>query len=103
MRLGHAPHHVLNHISCIGKFAGCNSTCPICPYAKQTMLPFPKHSDSYDVETFDLLHIDVRGPYHVATTTGCKYFRTIVDDHSRATWTFFMCSKQNVFSYFKIL
>lgn len=59
------------------------------------MLPFPKHSESYVVTNFDLLHIDVWGPFHVAYTSGCKYFLTIVVDHSRAT------CKQNVFQNFQ--
>lgn len=49
---------------------------------------------------FDLLHMDVWGPYQGETLHGCKYFLTLVDDFSRATWTFLMPSKQEVFQKF---
>ena len=50
---------------------------------------------------FDLIHIDVWGPYRHTTVNKCKYFLTIVDDHSRATWTYLMPSKQHTATHFK--
>ena len=35
------------------------------------------------------------------TINKCKYFLTIVDDHSRETWTYLMPSKQHVISNIK--
>lgn len=101
LRLGNASHNVLEHIPCIGKHSCCNSDCPLCPIAKQSMLSFPKLSDSHASFVFDFIHMDVWGSYHISTHTGCKYFLTIVDDYSRATWTFFMSNKQHVFQLFK--
>ena len=42
---------------------------------------------------FDLIHCDVWGPYHVPTYNGKKFFLTIVDDHTRFTWTYLLSSK----------
>ncbi|CAM8883274.1 unnamed protein product [Rhodiola kirilowii] len=42
---------------------------------------------------FDLLHCDVWGPHHEPTYSGARYFLTIVDDFSRAVWTFLMVHK----------
>ncbi|KAL8148892.1 hypothetical protein AgCh_006046 [Apium graveolens] len=101
LRLGHAPNTTLSHIPHINKLIDCNKDCPICPFLKQSMLSFSKHSDSYASSIFSFIHMDVWGPYHIASTQGCKYFLAIVDDHSRATWTFLLSSKQQVFQKFQ--
>lgn len=51
---------------------------------------------------FDLVHLDVWRPYKHLTINKCKYFLTIVDDYSRATWTFLIPSKHHVTSTIKI-
>ncbi|XP_019234924.1 PREDICTED: uncharacterized protein LOC109215337 [Nicotiana attenuata] len=58
--------------------------CDVCPLAKHTRLPFHS-SDSKSTEIFQLLHLDVWGPYSTSTVDGNKYFLTIVDDYSRVT------------------
>lgn len=40
--------------------------------------------------------MDVWGPFSVSTSNGHKYFLTIVDDSSRATWFFLLNSKSEV-------
>nr|GLL46475.1 uncharacterized protein LOC109150247 [Ipomoea trifida] len=45
---------------------------------------------------FELLHMDIWGPYRVATTHGHLYFLTIVDDHSRAVWVHLLRKKSEV-------
>lgn len=45
---------------------------------------------------FDLIHMDVWGPYKVATYNGMKYFLTLVDDKSRWTCTFLLALKSDV-------
>jgi len=47
---------------------------------------------------FELLHIDIWGPYRVANYDGFKLFLSIVDDFSRATWVFLLSRKSNAFS-----
>ncbi|XP_075085054.1 uncharacterized protein LOC142168292 [Nicotiana tabacum] len=59
----------------------------ICPCAKQTRLPFPSSSIK-STSPFDLIHMDIWGPYKVATLDGNKYFLAVVDDYSRMTWHF---------------
>lgn len=47
-----------------------------------------------------MVHLDVWGPYHINSTTGAKYFLTLVDDYTRATWVFLMPTKQHVLFIF---
>ncbi|KAJ0587500.1 putative RNA-directed DNA polymerase [Helianthus annuus] len=71
--------------------------CTICPKARQHRLPFPNSTRSTSA-IFDLIHIDIWGPYNTSTYNGYKYFLTIVDDFSRATWTHLLATKGNAFS-----
>ncbi|KAH0715981.1 hypothetical protein KY285_008848 [Solanum tuberosum] len=61
-------------------------TCVICPMARQTRIPFPESTTS-TTKAFELLHIDLWGPYHIPTHDGYNYFLTMVDDNTRSTWT----------------
>lgn len=74
--------------------------CQICPLAKQSRNSFPL-SQSRSRNILSLLHIDVWGPYHTVNHDGSRFFLTIVDDHSRATWIFLMQSKSQVVSHLK--
>lgn len=49
--------------------------------------PFPL-SLSKSSGVFDLVHVDIWGPYAYPTYDGFKYLNTKVDDFSRATWVF---------------
>ncbi|GJU82892.1 transposon ty3-I gag-pol polyprotein [Tanacetum coccineum] len=101
-RLGHPSFSVLQQIKSISTSYNCNShECNVCPLAKQQALPFP-HSNSNATALFDLIHIDLWGPYKHPTINKCKYFLTIVDDYSRATWTYLLPSKQHTASHIKI-
>lgn len=86
LRLGHPSLSILNKIDVLASNidSSYNKSCPICPIAKQCSLPFNNNS-SYASCTFDLIHIDLWGPYNTSTQYGCKYFLTVVDDHSSAT------------------
>ncbi|XP_075079228.1 uncharacterized protein LOC142164710 [Nicotiana tabacum] len=68
--------------------------------ARQTRAPFPT-STSRSLHAFDLIHIDVWGPYKIATHNGMKYFLTLVDDFTRWTWVFLMRLKSDVIFLFK--
>ena len=59
-------------------------TCTICPMARQTRMSFPE-SVTTTSSIFELLHVDLWGPYNVPTHDGYHYFLTMVDDYSRAT------------------
>ena len=78
----------------------CNKTCHICPMAKLKQLPFP-FNNKICACAFDLVHMDVWGPYSIPTLDGYKYFLTIVDDATQATWLFLMKSKSDVRTLFQ--
>ena len=47
--------------------------------AKQKRLPFPFNNKISNC-AFDLVHMDVWGPYSTLTLDGFKYFFTVADD-----------------------
>lgn len=69
--------------------------CDTCNLAKFHRQPFPL-SVSHSAHAFDLLHMDLWGPYCVPNLSGEKYFFTIVDDMSRATWKYLLHHKNQV-------
>lgn len=85
-------HHILylRHLKLFKDELPCvNNKCIVCLQAKQTRLPFPV-SNIKSTHCFDLIHIDVWGPYKEPTHQGYQYFLTIVDDFSRATWVYLL-------------
>ncbi|CAM8993843.1 unnamed protein product [Rhodiola kirilowii] len=95
-RLGHAPMDIVtqllrNKIPSI-HCKNLRYQCTICPLAKQTKLPFAL-SNHTTCAPFELLHSDVWGPFHVPTIANAQYFLTIIDDYTRAVWTFLMKCK----------
>ncbi|PWA96217.1 hypothetical protein CTI12_AA041970 [Artemisia annua] len=100
-RLGHPSHSVLQQIKHISVSKQCTShICDICPMAKQHALPFSS-SSFHATSMFELIHVDLWGPYKYSTVNNCKYFLTIVDDYSRATWTYLLPSKAHTTSNIK--
>lgn len=45
---------------------------------------------------FDLVHLDVWGPFSTDSVDGYKYFLTIVDDCTRVTWVYMLINKSDV-------
>ncbi|KAL1217695.1 Retrovirus-related Pol polyprotein from transposon RE1 [Cardamine amara subsp. amara] len=96
-RLGHPSFSVLGDLS----FSGCVSNlatpspCDVCFRAKQTREIFFDSSNK-TMECFALIHVDVWEPYRVAASCGAVYFLTIVDDFSRAVWTYLLLAKSEV-------
>ncbi|XP_075109190.1 uncharacterized protein LOC142180981 [Nicotiana tabacum] len=99
LRLAQIPFANMKHISILSfSFAPRQLfPCSICPMARQTRLPFPDSSISI-TRPFQLIHIDTWEPYHTPTSSGSRYFLTIIDDFSRTTWTHLLGSKSNAFS-----
>lgn len=105
-RLGHPSH---NKIKLLSKDLDLShaktdhdTICKICPLAKQKRLSFEFHNN-FSSAPFDLLHLDVWGPFHVPTVDEYKYFFTIVDDCTKVTWLYLLKNKssvQNVFPVF---
>ncbi|CAA7043921.1 unnamed protein product [Microthlaspi erraticum] len=96
-RLGHPSFSVL---SSLPLFSGvsksvCSGQCDVCFRAKQTREVFSE-SLNKTKECFSLIHVDVWGQYRVPSSTGAVYFLTIVDDYSRAVWTYLLLEKSEV-------
>ncbi|MDD0148375.1 DDE-type integrase/transposase/recombinase, partial [Shigella flexneri] len=69
--------------------------CDVCLRAKQTRDVFPDSINRANC-AFELIHCDVWGPYRVKSSCGAAYFLTIVDDFSRAVWTYLLVEKSEV-------
>uniref|UniRef100_A0A803MUI4 GAG-pre-integrase domain-containing protein n=1 Tax=Chenopodium quinoa TaxID=63459 RepID=A0A803MUI4_CHEQI len=66
-RLGHASLGKLQHIPCVkNTIKKNNQICITCPMAKFTNLPY-QLSESHADKPFELIHMDIRGPYKVCT------------------------------------
>lgn len=99
LRLGHVPIQKLLTMNLNLKSRHTSNTqtiCVTCPMAKLTKLPFP-HSQSHASYPFELLHIDIWGPYKVQTRGKHKFFLTVVDDHTRTTWVTLLQQKSEAF------
>ncbi|KAI3515606.1 hypothetical protein L1887_14507 [Cichorium endivia] len=92
-RFGHLPLIKLQQLSLVPSNSSISlDPCIVCAQSKQHRLPFTNritHSNAI----FDLIHIDVWGPYKHATHDGHKFFVTIVDDFSRYTWVTLITNK----------
>ncbi|KAL0391906.1 UNVERIFIED_CONTAM: Retrovirus-related Pol polyprotein from transposon RE1 [Sesamum radiatum] len=95
-RFGHPSHIVLKHIMSLPHFDSMKH-CSVCPLAKQQRLPFST-CQIQSTSIFELVHLDLWGPYKLPSLTNCSYFLTVVDDYSRATWTFLLQHKFQVYS-----
>lgn len=99
-RLGHPSEKVVKLLPFL-----CNSSiilnkaCDVCPRAKQTRDSFSP-SDHKASRIFELVHCDLWGPYNTVSSCGARYFFTLVDDFSRATWVYLLIDKLEVFKMF---
>jgi hypothetical protein len=108
-RLGHPNNNVLRGLLKSGvlgneKLSSLSSVqfdCNSCKLGKSKTLPFPIHT-SNATQIFDLIHSDVWGMSPVVSHANYKYFVTFIDDYSRFTWIYFLRSKSEVLSVFKI-
>jgi len=69
--------------------------CDVCHFAKQKRLSFVI-STSKSKKCFELIHVDVWGPYSIPSIHGHEYFLTMVDDYSRYMWIFVLKQKSEV-------
>ena len=92
--LGHISTSKINLLSNFDSSVTANSNfiCQIYPLAKQKRLPFLL-SKNKSSRAFQLVHIDIWGPFSVSSYSGYRFFLTIVDDYTRFTWLFLMKSK----------
>jgi len=54
------------------------------------------------LKKFEVLHVDLWGPYKCRTYNGFQYFQTVVDDCSRATWVHLLSHKSNAFPILQV-
>ncbi|KAL4376695.1 hypothetical protein GQ457_02G014510 [Hibiscus cannabinus] len=71
-----------------------HADCDVCRLAKHKRLPFPI-SVSVSVSNFDVVHMDIWGPFPIKSLYGHSYFLTIVDDKSRFVWVYPMRFKSD--------
>ena len=88
-RLGHPSLNKLVSLqdSLFVSFDTCTDICNICPMAKQKRLPFP-FNNNFSYSPFDLIHVNIWGPYSMPTYDGFKYFLSVVDDATKCTWIY---------------
>lgn len=102
-RLGHLSFSKLqsmnSSLSLSKQKENIDSHCHVCHLSKQKHLPFVSHQNKSE-NPFDLLHIDTWGPFSTPTHDGFRYFLTIVDDCSRATWVYLLKHKSDVLTIF---
>ncbi|XP_062081010.1 uncharacterized protein LOC133785811 [Humulus lupulus] len=96
-RLGHPSLLVTNSLNKDLNFlpSTFSARCNICHLAKQKKLPFISQNNIAPV-AFDLVHMDIWGPFHTISIEGFRFFLTIVDDHTRFTWVYMLKSKSDV-------
>nr|GEX00500.1 ribonuclease H-like domain-containing protein [Tanacetum cinerariifolium] len=70
--------------------------CDTCNKAKQTREPLSL-SDHKSTKIRQLVHLDVWRPYRITSIDGFRYFLTVVDDYSRAVWTYMLKGKDDVY------
>lgn len=94
-RLGHASLSKIKYVDECGCNGLENYKCDVCALAKHQKLPFSR-SESRADGSFKLVHMDLWGPYRIKSLQGASYFLTILDDHSRCTWTYLLHNKGQV-------
>ena len=94
-RLGHPSFdkvHVIKKLDPTVECLNIHTSCDVCHYAKMKKLSFPSSTNT-SYSAYDLIHVDIWGPFGMPSILGHKYFLTIVDDFSRYTWVFCMKTK----------
>ena len=106
-RLRHPNSVVLSHLSNSGllgnknQFSVASIDCSTCKLGKSQTLPFPNFGNR-SAKCFDVIHSDVWSISPIISHAHFKYLVTFIDDYSRFTWVYFLRSKSEVFSMFKI-
>ena len=98
-RLGHTSVSKMQHILVCKHFLPKSFFCDTCMMAQFTRLPFNKSSNKTTF-CFQLVHMDVWGPYRIVNLDDAHCFLTLVDEFSRSTWTYLLRSKAQVPSIF---
>ena len=102
-RLGHPSSAILqrliSRIPTMKPSDPAKSSCQICPLAKQRRLAYVSNN-SLSLHPYDLVHLDVWGPFHTEYAESYRYFFSLVDDCTRMTWVYMMKNKNDVLTIF---
>lgn len=106
-RLTHTSYITLHHLNSPDISLVLNAgekenlqACEVCHKAKQTRLPFNQRT-SDTTTILKLVHLDLLGPYSQPSLTGTNYMLALVDDFSRATWTYLLQHKNQTTTTFE--
>lgn len=101
-RLGHRDPDVIGDIErrtlATGmkiKPCGILKTCECCVEGKMARPAFPQAAEKKSKAVLDIVHSDVCGPM-TTSPGGCRYYMTMIDDHSRYTVVYFLKEKSEV-------
>lgn len=96
-RLGHVSLPLIEKLSAQLPYVHINKigVCDICHFAKHRRTNFVT-SKSRAMRPFDLLHMDIWGPYSISSVHNHRYFFTVVVDFSRFTWIVLLKGKHEV-------
>lgn len=80
---------------------GMHKVCEACQFGKQSQSSFLQECNVCKMP-LEVVHIDVWGPTKTASSHGCRYYVSFIDDHTRKVWVYFMKQKSEVFGNFKM-
>lgn len=73
-------------------------SCHLCHLAKHKRLSYAETINTTS-HAFDMLHVDIWGPYSTTSITNHRYFLTLVDDYTRFTRVISMTHKSETRKY----
>lgn len=94
-RLGHVSVSKLKHINVYKHLNFIKFLCHTYQLSKFHRLPFSEGT-STSTHPFDILYIDLWGPYKTLSLDGVSFVLTIFDEFTRCTWTHLLCPKTQV-------
>ena len=96
-RLGHLSRKKLNVLNQKFPFISkhTNEMCDVCHLAKQRKLPYSMIT-SRASKIFELIYLNIWGPFSKTSIHGHMYFLSILDDFSHYTWVILLKSKADV-------
>lgn len=106
-RLGHVNFQAMKQMHDKDMVIGLPRTDPptqLCEgymISKQARTAFPSNANFRAQKVLQLVHGDICGPITPPTPAGNRFFLMLVDDYSRAMWTFMLKTKDEAFDCFK--
>jgi transposase InsO family protein len=76
-----------------------SEVCEACQLGKQARHPFPIQTTHVSSKPLEMIHSDV-WTTKTKSIRGCKYYMSLIDDHTRKVWVYFMKHKGEMFQHF---